>query len=117
MTNYRELLKQVKEQVGRTDVDEVKRRFDRGEKVPLLDVREDDETQDGILPGAQTLSRAHFESRVEDVFPDKDQEVVIYCASGARSAFAARTLSELGYTNAVSMDGGFNRWKDLGYPF
>ena len=117
MSNYREYLKQVKEQVRRTDVAEIRARLENGERVRLLDVREDDETQDGIIPGAITLSRAHFESRVEDVLPDKSEEIVLYCASGQRSAFAARTLGELGYTNVVSMDGGFNRWKDLGYSF
>ena len=117
MANYRDLLKQVKDQVARTTVDEVRSRLERGESLQLLDVREDDETQDGILPGANTLSRAHFESRVEDVLPDKSAEVILYCASGQRSAFAARTLGELGYTNVASMDGGFNRWKDLGYAF
>ena len=117
MSNYREYLKQVKEQVRRTDVAEIRTRLENGERVRLLDVREDDETQDGIIPGAITLSRAHFESRVEDVLPDKSEEIVLYCASGQRSAFAARTLGELGYTNVVSMDGGFNRWKDLGYSF
>lgn len=117
MANYRDLLKQVKDEVKRTTVDEVRARLDRGERLQLLDVREDDETQDGILPGAKTLSRAHFESRVEDLLPDKDAEVLIYCASGQRSAFAARTLGELGYTNVFSIDGGFNRWKDLGFRF
>ncbi|MEA2452835.1 MAG: sulfur-carrier protein adenylyltransferase/sulfurtransferase [Actinomycetota bacterium] len=117
MANYRDFLKQVKEQVRRTTIDEVRDRLARGERIQFLDVREDDETKDGILPGAVTLSRAHFESRVEDVLPDKTAEVVIYCASGQRSAFAARTLGELGYTNAVSLDGGFNRWKDLGYDY
>jgi molybdopterin/thiamine biosynthesis adenylyltransferase/rhodanese-related sulfurtransferase len=117
MSNYRDFLKQVKEQVTRTTIDEIRERVSRGERVVLLDVREDDETKDGILPGALTLSRAHFESRVEDLLPDKDAEVVIYCATGQRSAFAARTLGELGYTNAVSLDGGFNRWKDLGYEY
>lgn len=117
MANYRELLKQVKDEVRRTTVDELRSRLQSGERIKLLDVREDDETQDGILPGAHTLSRAHFESRVEDTLPDKDEEVILYCASGARSAFAARTLGELGYTNVVSLDGGFNRWKDLGYEY
>jgi molybdopterin/thiamine biosynthesis adenylyltransferase/rhodanese-related sulfurtransferase len=117
MSNYRDYLKQVKESIGRTDVAAVRARFEAGERLNLLDCREDDETQDGIIPGAVTLSRAHFESRIEDLFPDKDAEVIIYCASGSRSAFAARTLNELGYTNAFSMDEGFNRWKDLGYRF
>jgi sulfur-carrier protein adenylyltransferase/sulfurtransferase len=117
MSKYREYLKQVKEQVTRTNVDEIRARFEAGERLNLLDCREDDETQDGIIPGAKTLSRAHFESMIEDLFPDKDEEIVIYCASGSRSAFAARTMAELGYTNPVTMDGGFNRWKDLGYKF
>lgn len=89
----------------------------RGERPQLLDVREADEVSNGIVPGARHLSRAHFESRVEDVVPDKDSEVIVYCATGVRSAFAARTLTELGYTNVAVMDGGFTRWKDLGYDF
>lgn len=117
MTNFRDLLRQVKDQIEETVPEEVRERLDRGEPFKLLDVREDDEVANGIVPGARHLSRAHFESRVEDVLPDKNEEVVVYCASGTRSAFAARTLSELGYTKVSSMKGGFVRWKDLGYDF
>jgi molybdopterin/thiamine biosynthesis adenylyltransferase/rhodanese-related sulfurtransferase len=117
MTNFRNLLKEVKEQVGETSVEEVFARLDGRRRPALLDVREDDEVANGIVPGARHLSRAHFESRVEDVLPDKDAEVVVYCQSGVRSAFAARTLQELGYSNVSSMRGGFTRWKDLGYAF
>ena len=117
MTNFRDLLRQVKEQIKQTTAEEVHDRLSRGEGFRILDVREADEIANGVVPGARVLSRAHFESRVEDVLPDKDEEVVIYCASGNRSAFAARTLEELGYTNVSSMKGGFIRWKDLGYDF
>src|SRR5688572_10614743 len=115
MTNFRDLFQQAKEQVGETTPQEVKDRLDRGERFELLDVREPDEVALGVLPEAKLLSRAHFESRVEDVLPDKEAEVIVYCASGVRSVFSARTLAELGYTNVTSMSGGYNRWKDLGY--
>jgi molybdopterin/thiamine biosynthesis adenylyltransferase/rhodanese-related sulfurtransferase len=115
MPNFRDLLRQVKSEIKETSPEEVHRRLDRGERLALLDVREQDEVDLGILPGARHLSRAHFESRVEDVIPDKDSEVVVYCASGVRSAFAAKTLAELGYPKVASMNGGFTRWRDLGF--
>jgi sulfur-carrier protein adenylyltransferase/sulfurtransferase len=115
MANFRDLFREVRAQIDEVTPEDVARRLDAGERFELLDVREQDETQHGVVPGAVALSRAHFESRVEDVLPDKSAEVVVYCASGVRSAFAARTLVELGYENVSSMTGGFIRWKDLGY--
>ena len=117
MTNFRELLDQVKRSIAETTPEEVDRRLRAGEKFAILDVREDDEVANGALEGSRHLSRAHFESRVEDVLPDKDAEVVVYCAGGVRSAFATRTLQELGYSKVTSMAGGFTRWKDLGFDF
>lgn len=117
MTNFRDLLKQVKSQIAEVPAEQVKERLDRGETFGLLDVREQDEVAQGLIPGAAHLGRAHFESRVEDVLPDKDREVVVYCASGVRSAFAAKTLHELGYANVSHMTGGFGRWRDLGYDY
>ncbi len=117
MSNFRDLLNLVKNEIVETTPEDVKKRLAAGEKLAILDVREDDEVEQGMLPGAAHLSRAHFESRVEDVLPRKDGEVVVYCAGGVRSAFAARTLQELGYSKVSSMNGGFNRWKDLGYDF
>lgn len=117
MPNFRELLSRVKNEIVETSPVEVRRRLAAGERLTLLDVREDEEVEKGMLPGARQLPRAHFESRVEDVLPDKDAEVVVYCAGGVRSAFATRTLQELGYSNVASMSGGFTRWKDLGYDF
>jgi molybdopterin/thiamine biosynthesis adenylyltransferase/rhodanese-related sulfurtransferase len=117
MSNFRDLFRQVKSEIPRTTAEEVRARLDRGENLQLLDVREGEEVANGMLPGARHLSRSHFESRVEDVLPDKATEVVVYCASGVRSLFAARTLQELGYSAVASLDGGFDRWKDLGLSF
>jgi len=82
--------------------------------VVVLDVREPDEYEQGAVPGAVHIPRGHLESQVEDRIPDRSAPVVVYCAGGTRSAFAAKTLGELGYTDVVSMVGGFNRWKDEG---
>jgi molybdopterin/thiamine biosynthesis adenylyltransferase/rhodanese-related sulfurtransferase len=117
MANFRDLLQQVRQEVGEVSAEEVHGRLGNGERLALLDVRETDEAAAGMIPGASQLSRAHFESRVEDFLPDKTAPVVIYCATGIRSVFATRTLEELGYTDVSSMAGGFARWKDLGYPF
>ncbi len=114
MTNFRELLDRVKAEITEVSAEEVAARRAGGERFEILDVREDDEVAAGVVPGSHHLSRAHFESRVEDVLPNKGSEVVVYCAGGVRSAFAARTLQELGYTNVTSMAGGFGRWSDLG---
>lgn len=117
MPNFRELLSRLRAQIKQTTPEEVRARLDAGEKFQLLDVREAEEVANGILPKARPLSRAHFESQVEDVLPDKDAEVIVYCATGVRSLFAAQTLEELGYSSVSHMKGGFVRWKDLGYDF
>jgi molybdopterin/thiamine biosynthesis adenylyltransferase/rhodanese-related sulfurtransferase len=82
--------------------------------VVVLDVREADEYEQGALPGAVHIPRGFLESQVESKVPDHDAPVVVYCAGGTRSAFAAETLGQLGYTDVVSMAGGFNKWKDEG---
>jgi molybdopterin/thiamine biosynthesis adenylyltransferase/rhodanese-related sulfurtransferase len=117
MANFRDLLSKTKAEVGESDPGEVAERLAQGDRILLLDVREQDEVEQGVIPGARHLSRAHFESRAEDVLPSKDDEVVVYCASGVRSVFAARTLEELGYQNVSSLRGGFTRWRELGYDF
>jgi molybdopterin/thiamine biosynthesis adenylyltransferase/rhodanese-related sulfurtransferase len=80
----------------------------------VLDVREPDEYDQGALPGALHIPRGHLESQIEARVADKSTPVLVYCAGGVRSAFAAKTLQELGYADVVSMAGGFNRWKDEG---
>src|SRR4051812_49622125 len=107
MPTYRELLEQTK-----TEIDEI----DAGgaqalEGAVWIDVREADEWQEGHLPGAVHIPRGFLESRVEGVAPDKATPVVLYCASAARSAFAAKSLEELGYENVHSLTGGVTGWK------
>ena len=82
-----------------------------------LDVREPDEFEQGALKGAVHIPRGYLEIQVDGKVPQKDARLVVYCAGGVRSAFAADTLAQLGYTNVVSMVGGFNRWKDEGHPW
>lgn len=116
MTNFRDLLKQVKDQITEIAPEEVRERLARDE-VTILDVREPDEVAQGAVEGSVNVPRAHFEARVEDALPDKEASVVVYCAGGVRSAFATRTLAELGYTDVASMTGGFGRWKELGFEY
>jgi molybdopterin/thiamine biosynthesis adenylyltransferase/rhodanese-related sulfurtransferase len=110
----RELLSQVKAAIREIDADQAHARL--GEAV-FLDVREPDEYEQGAIPGAVHLPRGHLEFQVEGKLPDKSAPVIIYCAGGTRSAFAAKTLGELGYRDVVSMAGGFNGWKDGGKPW
>src|SRR5919106_4725766 len=117
MTNFRDLLKEVKAQIAETTPEDVQMRLKGGERFNILDVREQDEVEQGIVPGARHVVRGHLESRIEDVFPEKDSEIVVYCASGVRSAFATQSLEQLGYSKVSSMAGGFTRWKDLGFDF
>jgi molybdopterin/thiamine biosynthesis adenylyltransferase/rhodanese-related sulfurtransferase len=109
-----ELLKQVKSQIDEVDPAEVNELIDEG--VAIVDVRETEELAAGHLPGAKHVPRGYLESRIEGVVPDKATQVIVYCASGNRSAYAARTLREdLGYEHVRSMTGGITLWKDRGY--
>jgi molybdopterin/thiamine biosynthesis adenylyltransferase/rhodanese-related sulfurtransferase len=113
MPSFRELLKSTKAQIREVDTAEADRmRAEPG--TVLLDVREPDEWEQGALPGALHIPRGNLESNIENRVTDHDTPLVVYCAGGTRSAFAAKTLEELGYTNVVSVIGGFNRWKDEG---
>src|SRR5690606_35870270 len=85
-------------------------------KMVLVDVREKDEVRQGFIPGAVSIPRGFLEIQVEGKLPDKAAPIVLYCAGGTRSALAAKTLAELGYTNVETANPGFVRWKDLGYP-
>jgi sulfur-carrier protein adenylyltransferase/sulfurtransferase len=83
----------------------------------VIDVREASEWDQGHLPGARHVSKSYLEQEIEGVAPDRDAPVVLYCAGGIRSLFAATTLEEMGYTNVASMAGGFQAWKGAGLPF
>jgi molybdopterin/thiamine biosynthesis adenylyltransferase/rhodanese-related sulfurtransferase len=110
MPTYRELLEQTKSEIDEVDAASAK----AIDGAVWIDVREADEWQEGHLPGAVHIPRGFLESRVEGVAPDKGTPVVVYCASAARSAFAAKTLAGLGYENVHSLAGGFTDWKRNG---
>ena len=113
---YTELLSEVKASVRTLTLEDLKRRLDAGERFTLVDVREKDEVRAGFIPGAISIPRGFLEMQAEQRLPDKRAKLVVYCAGGVRSAFAAKALSELGYTDVESANPGFGRWKDLGYP-
>jgi molybdopterin/thiamine biosynthesis adenylyltransferase/rhodanese-related sulfurtransferase len=111
MAGFRELLNAAKQRIREIDPAAAEARL--GEAT-FLDVREQDEHEQGTIPGAVFIPRGHLEAQVENRLSDKDRPVVVYCAGGVRSAFAAETLQQLGYTDVVSMAGGFGRWKNEG---
>ncbi len=112
---FQTLLAGVKQEIREVSVEEVKRLLDARAPVKLLDVRESDEYAGGRLPGALHIPRGYLELRVESQLR-RDEEVVVYCAGGTRSALAARTLKELGYERVASLAGGYNRWSDAALP-
>jgi molybdopterin/thiamine biosynthesis adenylyltransferase/rhodanese-related sulfurtransferase len=116
MPSFRDLLAEAKSVISEVDTQESARRIDAGGSV-VLDVREPDEFEQGALAGVVHIPRGHLEAQVETRIVDKTAPVIVYCAGGVRSAFAAKTLQDLGYTNVVSMAGGFGKWKDEGRPW
>src|SRR5436305_6161717 len=109
-----ELLRQIKSRIDEVDPAEVREQATNGAAV--IDVREPEEWGAGHIPGAVHVPKSYLESRIEGAVPDRSQHVILYCASGNRSAWAARTLlDDLGYEHVESMTGGFTLWKDRGY--
>ena len=112
-----QLLKKVKEGISEVTAEKVYQELQSGENIHLVDVREREEVMDGYIPGAKLIPRGFLELSVEeDVSTDRVRPIVLYCAGGSRSAFAARDLEMMGYANVSSMIGGFKGWKDAGYP-
>ncbi len=114
MPSFRELLAQTKTHIAEIEPDTAEPKLN---SATFLDVRELDEYEQGMIPGAVFIPRGHLESQVENKLADRDAEIVVYCAGGVRSAFATKTLQDLGYTNVISMAGGFGRWKNEGRPW
>ena len=112
MATFRDLLATAKAEITEVSTDGAAEHIAAGYTV--LDVREPDEYQEGALPGAIHIPRGHLEAQIEGRISDKSTPVVVYCAGGVRSAFAAKTMQELGYETVESMDGGYGRWKDEG---
>ena len=110
------LVEDAKSRVRQADFRDIKRRLDSREKLTLIDVREDNEWARGHLPGAVHLGKGIIDRDIEKAFPDKDAALVLYCGGGFRSALAADNLQKMGYTNVISMDGGWRGWTEAGYP-
>ena len=113
-TGFLNLVNDAKKRVKETNVAAVKTRLEKGEKLNLIDTREDNEWAKGHLPGATHLSKGIIERDIEKTFPDRDAELILYCGGGFRSALAADNLQKMGYTNAISMDGGWRGWNEAG---
>jgi rhodanese-related sulfurtransferase len=110
------IVNEAKRRVKQTDVQNVKRLMDAGEKMLLVDVREDNEWANGHLPGAIHLGKGVIERDIEARVPDTSAKIILYCGGGFRSALSADNLQKMGYTNVESMDGGWKGWLAAGYP-
>jgi rhodanese-related sulfurtransferase len=113
---FLKIVNDSKSRVRETNVQEIKKRMDAGEKFYLVDVREDSEWAKGHLPNAIHLGKGVIERDIEARVPDKNAELVLYCGGGFRSALAADNLQKMGYKNVLSMDGGWRGWTESGYP-
>src|SRR5213080_4261165 len=115
MPNYRELLQQVRGEISEIDATEAREAIEHGDPV-VVDVREQEEWDEGHIAGAVHITRGYLESRIERAAPDPARPLIVYCSAGNRSAFSAKTLGELGYEDVVSVSGGFTDWKRNGFP-
>lgn len=114
---FRDLMADARQIVPEWTPDDVRQRTSNGGGYSLIDVREKEEYREGHLPSAISVPRGFLDMRIEEVVPDKDAPIVLYCAGGTRSLLAGRTLKEMGYTNVTSMSGGFGGWKGAGHPW
>ena len=115
MATYRELLAQVREEIEEISPIEARELLESESPPLFVDVREPDEWEEGHIPGAVYVTRGRLEQRIEGLIPDKNRPLVVYCSAGSRSAFAAKVLGEMGYTDVVNLAGGFSDWKRNGY--
>jgi len=113
---FLKIVDDARSRVRETNVDEVKKRMDRGDKFLLVDVREESEFAKDHLPGAVHLGKGIIERDIEGRVPQLDTEMILYCGGGFRSALAADNLQKMGYNNVISMDGGIRGWREKGYP-
>ena len=114
---FNDMLKRVKSEIRETTTTEADTLLHANKNLKLIDVREKNEYEDGYIPGATHIPRSFLESRIEETVTDKTAPILLYCAGGTRSALAAKTLQEMGYSNVLSLAGGFGAWKNAGLPF
>jgi rhodanese-related sulfurtransferase len=114
---FLKIVNEVKPRIKETNVAEVKRRMDRGDrKFKLVDVREESEFAAGHIPGAVHIGKGVIERDIEAKIPNPSEEIILYCGGGFRSALAADNLQKMGYTHVLSMDGGWRGWTEAGNP-
>ena len=113
---FLKIVNDAKSRIQETNVDQVKRKLDGGEKFVVVDVREESEFAKDHLPGAIHLGKGVIERDIEARFPDLNTPLVLYCGGGFRSALAADSLQKMGYTSVLSMDGGIRAWREKGFP-
>jgi rhodanese-related sulfurtransferase len=113
---FLKLVNESRKKIKETNVADVKRRIDAGEKFLLVDVREESEWAKGHLPGAVYMGRGILERDIEQKVPDTGTKLILYCGGGFRSALAADNLQKMGYRNVESMDGGWRGWLEAGLP-
>ena len=113
---FLKLVNEAKKRVKETNVEDVKRRMDSGEKFLLVDVREDNEWEKGHVPEAVHMGRGVIERDIETQVPETSTKMILYCGGGFRSALVADNLQKMGYTNVESMDGGWKGWVAAGLP-
>jgi rhodanese-related sulfurtransferase len=114
--NFLKLVNEAKKHVKETNVQDVKKRLDAGERFLLVDVREESEWARGHLPGAVHMGKGVIERDIETKVPDPGTKLILYCGGGFRSALVAENLQKMGYTNVESMDGGWRGWIEAGLP-
>ena len=114
--SFQDIMAETRKAIREISLESLRDRLEAGESFTLLDVREGEEFRAGHIPGAVNVPRAHLESKAEATIADRDAPVIVYCAGGVRSALAAKTLAEMGYTNVESANPGFVQWKDRRYP-
>ena len=113
---FLKIVDDARTRIRETNVDDVKKRMDRGDKFLLVDVREESEYAKDHLPGAVHLGKGVIERDIEARVPELNTEMILYCGGGFRSALAADNLQKMGYTNVISMDGGIRGWREKGFP-
>lgn len=114
--SFQELMSDTRRSIREISLEELRGRLEAKPAFTLLDVREGEEFRAGHIPGAINVPRGFLEIKIESALPDRDAPVVVYCAGGTRSALAARTLHDMGYTRVESVNPGFSQWKDRRYP-
>ncbi len=113
---FLKLVEEAKTRIREMTVEEVQRRQEEGQSFEFVDVREDNEWAQGHAAGAEHIGRGVLERDIENLVPDRDREIVLYCGGGFRSALAAENLQKMGYRRVFSMAGGIRTWREQGLP-